>query len=829
MDSNAHRRLSPKPLAVCLGLALGLSIMPPHSNAAPAGGYIVTNCDDDGPGSLRDIAAQVGDGSDIDLTRLACSRITLTSGAIDFAADSVALHGPGADRLAIDGGAASRVIRHAGNGYLSIDRLTIRNGASHGSGGGCIVAYGSVNLYKVAVTDCRADTDITQTITSGGIYVHGSLYLGKSILSNNIVSAPLGSTYGGGAFVVGSLRLSHSTVSGNVAEGVIANTGGLAVLGDARINYSTIANNAAGYNAGLGIFGQYASGQAYIVESTISGNVASHIIGGIGARIPVVISDSTITGNRDASSGAANHAGGLFLADTFALIQSTIIANNFSGPDASDINGNGSATITGNHDLIRASTLTPPPDTLTADPLLGPLAAQGDEPPTHALLPGSPAIDAGDSGCSCRHDQRFNGHTRLAGAAADIGAYEVQSTGIVHHATTCADTGVGSIRNLIAGAVSGDTIDLTSLTCSRITLTSGSLGVDIGNLAIVGPGSSALTIDGNDNDRILRHTSHGTLSLSGLALTHGYYSASAAAGGCISANDKLVLNDVALSSCALVADMRALGGAISTYRLEMRHSRVVDSVVQSLGYIAYGGGVQSGPVTIEDSTIAGNAAISPVGFSAFGGGLVQYDQATILRSTISGNSAANGAGLCLTRFASVIDSTVSGNIASGYAGGIEMQGRLELYNSTIALNTSADSSAVAGVNIDGGFALIGSSILFGNTNNGIAFDLGAESGGFVDGGDDLIGASTLDLPPDTLHSDPLLGPLQDNGGPTMTHALQAGSPAIDAGDNFQSLATDQRGLPRVAGFGTDIGAFEVEDGDEIFHDSFELPPARAER
>src|SRR4051812_4513631 len=186
MDSNAHRRLSPKPLAACLALALGIAVIAPPSHAAPAGGFIVTNCDDDGPGSLRDIAAQVGDGSDIDLTRLACSRITLSSGAIDFAVDSVALHGPGADRLAIDGGAASRVIRHAGHGNLSMDRLTIRNGASHGSGGGCIVAYGDVHLYKVTITDCRADTDIAQTITSGGIYVQGNLYLGRSTLSNNI-------------------------------------------------------------------------------------------------------------------------------------------------------------------------------------------------------------------------------------------------------------------------------------------------------------------------------------------------------------------------------------------------------------------------------------------------------------------------------------------------------------------------------------------------------------------------------------------------------------------------------------------------------------------
>jgi hypothetical protein len=73
---------------------------------------------------------------------------------------------------------------------------------------------------------------------------------------------------------------------------------------------------------------------------------------------------------------------------------------------------------------------------------------------------------------------------------------------------------------------------------------------------------------------------------------------------------------------------------------------------------------------------------------------------------------------------------------------------------------------------------------------------------------------------DLINTDPMLGPLQDNGGPTFTHALLHGSPAIDQGKNFTGSATDQRGLPRtmdspcianaLGGDGTDIGAFEVQ-------------------
>jgi hypothetical protein len=81
--------------------------------------------------------------------------------------------------------------------------------------------------------------------------------------------------------------------------------------------------------------------------------------------------------------------------------------------------------------------------------------------------------------------------------------------------------------------------------------------------------------------------------------------------------------------------------------------------------------------------------------------------------------------------------------------------------------------------------------------------------------DDSCGLSG---PGDLQNTDPLLGPLQDNGGPTLTHALLPGSPAIDAGDNGNAPATDQRGLPRImdgdgnGSFLADIGAYELQNG-----------------
>jgi hypothetical protein len=96
---------------------------------------------------------------------------------------------------------------------------------------------------------------------------------------------------------------------------------------------------------------------------------------------------------------------------------------------------------------------------------------------------------------------------------------------------------------------------------------------------------------------------------------------------------------------------------------------------------------------------------------------------------------------------------------------------------------------------------------------------------YVAGDHDLIGSDGSDilLPPDTLRGDPLLAPLADNDGPTLTHALMTGSPAIDAGDDFFELATDQRGSARIAGAAPDIGAFELAQPfpDGVFADGFD--------
>jgi hypothetical protein len=113
-------------------------------------------------------------------------------------------------------------------------------------------------------------------------------------------------------------------------------------------------------------------------------------------------------------------------------LESTIVAGNLAGDAAlpSDVGGPAGTLITGADNLVVASTLSLPSGTLTLDPMLGPLHYNGGTTRTHALLPGSPAIDAGNNVVGAHYDQRFrsadsgSGFERVIGPRADIGAFE---------------------------------------------------------------------------------------------------------------------------------------------------------------------------------------------------------------------------------------------------------------------------------------------------------------------------------------------------------------------------------------------------------------------
>lgn len=233
------------------------------------------------------------------------------------------------------------------------------------------------------------------------------------------------------------------------------------------------------------------------------------------------------------------------------------------------------------------------------------------------------------------------------------------------------------------------------------------------------------------------------------------------------------------------------------------HANIQDGADQHTG----GAYIQGGPVSIRDSTFSDNSAVGYAGLALFDHGAVATG-GEIVNSTFSGNVARNGLG-----------------------GAMNLAGTapLLLQNLTIAGNRAPCGVCFAGgiANPAGRPITLRNSVFFDNTG-GNAFNPWALLNP-VQGGSNNIqwpqvrpgsgGQQEARVTPDAVYADALLGALADNGGPTRTMALLAGSPAIDAGTATGALPADQRGLPRVGA--VDIGAYEVQAAPGLFANGFE--------
>ena len=225
------------------------------------------------------------------------------------------------------------------------------------------------------------------------------------------------------------------------------------------------------------------------------------------------------------------------------------------------------------------------------------------------------------------------------------------------------------------------------------------------------------------------------------------------------------------------------GGIVNFGTLTVTNSTFSGNSVGNGDGGADGGGIENdgGTVNVTNSTFTGN--------SAYGGGGIENRAGTVnvTNSTFSDNNARLGGGIYNRSTANVTNSTFSGNSADPlFGGGILTSGTLNFANTIIANSSSGVDCANLGT--------------IGTNKNNLVMDGSCSP---------------------ALSGDPKLGPLQNNGGPTQTMALLAGSPALNAGDNCvvqnpgcltTPLTTDQRGagFPRKFGSQVDIGAFEVQ-------------------
>jgi hypothetical protein len=415
----------------------------------------------------------------------------------------------------------------------------------------------------------------------------------------------------------------------------------------------------------------------------------------------------------------------------------------------------------------------------------------------------------------------------------------------------CNDSGVGSLRAIVAAAASGDVVDLRPLACNRIVLTSGAIMVPQTSLSIRGPGFARFAISGNYHSSVFRHAGTGTLALRGVAIEQGEHRAHDANGGCIYSAGSVDGSDIHVRHCAAYAVRNALGGGIyAAGNVTLFYSAVYSNGAKGAssggGGVTVGtvgpGGILTGRLRAHRTRFLGNAAASGGAIRALGGANITYSTiannrarvsgggmdlfgpSRIAYSTISGNTAVDQAGAFhLSANTSIENTTISGNRAAFISIGY-LSGPSSIVNSTIANNITTaafDSNCFPGALLIGNDVHIESSILARNTCNGeLGFDITGPGPSGVDPPPDpiIIGADNLierfaltTVPGDTITGvDPLLGPLADNGGRTLTHMPASNSMAIGRGNNVLGFEVDQRGdgFPRTKGTRTDIGAVE---------------------
>jgi predicted outer membrane repeat protein len=431
------------------------------------------------------------------------------------------------------------------------------------------------------------------------------------------------------------------------------------------------------------------------------------------------------------------------------------------------------------------------------------------------------------------------------GIAPGVGAappptFSVNSTGDAHAGGDLSDgvcetapgNGVCTLRAAVEKANAwpggGAIIDFAGVAPpATYTLEFGALVIS-NTLTLDGAGASNTVIDGNGgvtNQRVMTIITD-TVTISGVTITNGRetyttINPNAFAGGILQGSGPLTLTNCIVSgNSALASTGAAYGGGIySSGRLTLLQSSVTSNVVTTtVGGIASGGGIVGGfGLTVISSTISGNTARDS------GGGI--YGGGTLVDSTVSGNTAGTGGGINGGNL-TLVNSTVSGNDAKNNGGGIYHTGSTAyLFNVTIADNTA--NAKLSGTGYGGGIYNASGTVNFQNSivaaNGYVSLFLGhplfnpEDCWGTLSSLGYNIVSETADCTVNGSYTQaaPLLGPLQDNGGPTLTQALLAGSPAVDAGqpgnctDELGApITTDQRGFARPFGPRCDIGAFE---------------------
>jgi parallel beta-helix repeat protein/predicted outer membrane repeat protein len=521
-------------------------------------------------------------------------------------------------------------------------------------------------------------------------------------------------------------------------------------------------NHATGYGGAIGVY----AGNVTVSGTTISGNTANRDGGGIELYNGVLsVSGSTITGNSSNSEG-----GGLYSDNSTISIQNSNISGNHSSSGGGGIKGyRVGLSIAGS--TINNNT------------------SSGEGAGLYASGRGN-SVDIANS--------TFSGNSANSGGGGlkfYNGEITLQNLVISNNSSTGRGGGL---------YMEGRT--LASVQSTTIT----------GNTAKGRPGGGGVYL----------YHGNTTISNSTISNNTSLYAGGGLGGsrGTVAVTNCTITGNTASGTSTGNRGRDASGGGIKMDRTDFS---MAGSTVSSNTSALHGAGVSLYNVTslIKDSTIAGNTS------AKLGGGLYDRKSAvSVVSSTINGNTATSGGGV-YNKYARlfITNSTISTNTAGNNGGGISNYGSAssdtQIHNSTIVNNVADNANGLTGLGggiyVKNGPLTLISSLVAKNTHTP-AVSASDDVSGTVNAAssNNLIGDGTGQTGLGVLNAnqigtaaapiDPKIGALASNGGPTQTHAILQGSPAIDTGSNPDLLTTDQRGTgyPRVTGAGPDIGAFE---------------------
>ncbi len=841
------------PLAVIVAVGLLATLLAFVGWAAPARAntFVVTKTADTADGacdadcSLREAISAANASPGADIITVPAGVYALTIGALEVTGPTT-LNGAGAGVTVIDGV----------SGAFSILRITGLEGAPIAvTIAGITLQHGDSGIkadyVDLVVTQTEVISNTASYSDGGGINISsGNLVVQSSLVAFNIANAQgayWGASGGGIAASGASVNIRNSQLLSNTAAsgggGVIVFSGALTVL-TSTISGNTVLGSGGGVFAGAAWSGEPTS--LHIQNSTIANNIAGSGGGGIQAYAEsLVLQDSTITGNTGGGGGGvqANVNG-------HAAIVNTVVSHNTANNGYAGMGGGGLALITQAGLEITDSTIeynavtdsrsggglylesragegapaataimirdsrfahnsagsggglyidTGVAVSLTRTTIVGNQAVREDNPPSGGGLEiyGAGSIALVDSTINDNVAHRHTVTPSGCGAPGGGGIYASTSLFITR---TLISNNRAVVDAAACSAASGGGVNALSGTDTPVIVADSRF---IGNTAETGGGLYAGLV-----------TLRNTVFISNMATTGaggGIYSAWGGTAISVTLQGNVagdagggIYGDVALSQ-SLVKDNTAggNGGGLSG------GGQVVSSTITG-NHAANGGGINAGTIEIIASTLSANTAITDGGgiyvpYAGRGGPIVN-----VTNSTLSGNNAGRQGG------------------AFSDFGGLSVSGRFisrAHFRSTSIISNTAPAGSGGGLYHAGHYGdeegpqqlTVEDVLLAGNTGGNCGGAVSAE--GFVSRGHNLSSDGSCPAligPGDLKKIAAKVGPLANNGGPMLTHALLDGSPAIDAG-SANCPPTDQRGIGRPQGAACDIGAYEWQPTTPYLH------------